>query len=146
MTGMTKNRMDNIGDKAKDTAHEIGKEAKDLASTVADKARDATKVVADKAGDAADFVGEKADAVADRAGDGLKNLAGKVRDNTPDHGIVGKAADKVADGIEQTGKYLKDEGFTGMGKDMLELIKNNPIPALLIGVGLGYLLARATRS
>ena len=33
-----------------------------------------------------------------------------------------------------------------MADDLTTLIKNNPIPALLVGVGIGFLLARITRS
>ena len=31
-----------------------------------------------------------------------------------------------------------------MAEDLTDLIRRNPIPALLVGVGLGFLLARAT--
>ena len=33
-----------------------------------------------------------------------------------------------------------------MAGDLTDLVKNNPIPALLIGIGLGFLLGRAMRS
>jgi len=36
--------------------------------------------------------------------------------------------------------------MTGMGRDVVNLVKSYPLPALLIGMGLGYLLARATTS
>ena len=133
-------------DKIKDTAKEAGHQVAGLAESVADKARDATRVVADKVGDAASYVGDKADGAAGYVGEGLGSLAGRVRDNAPKEGVLGSAADTVARGIEKTGDYLKDEGFTGMGKDLMGLVKNYPIPALLIGLGLGYLIARSTRS
>jgi len=133
-------------DKIKDTAREAGHQAGNLAEAVADKARDATRMVADKAGDAASYVGDKADSAAGYVGEGLGGLAGRVRDNAPKEGMLGSAADTVARGIEKTGDYLKDEGVTGMGRDLVNLVKNYPVPALLIGLGLGYLIARSTRS
>jgi hypothetical protein len=33
-----------------------------------------------------------------------------------------------------------------MAEDLTDLIKRNPIPAVLIGVGIGFLLAQLTRS
>ena len=33
-----------------------------------------------------------------------------------------------------------------IGDDLTNLIRRNPIPALLLGVGVGFLLARAIRS
>jgi hypothetical protein len=60
--------------------------------------------------------------------------------------MLGSATDTVAKGFERTGDYLREEGMTGMGRDMLNLVKSFPLPALLLGMGLGYLLARATTS
>jgi hypothetical protein len=31
-----------------------------------------------------------------------------------------------------------------MGEDLTNLIRRNPLPAVLVGIGIGYLLARAT--
>jgi uncharacterized membrane-anchored protein YhcB (DUF1043 family) len=33
-----------------------------------------------------------------------------------------------------------------MASDVTEMIKRNPIPALLMGIGLGFMLARLTSS
>ena len=42
------------------------------------------------------------------------------------------------------GVLVSGEGLQGIACDMTKMIKNNPIPSLLIGVGLGFLIARAT--
>jgi hypothetical protein len=60
--------------------------------------------------------------------------------------VLHNAASKVADTLDSGGRYLKEEGMTGMANDLTEMIKRNPIPALLVGVCLGVLIARATRS
>jgi hypothetical protein len=52
----------------------------------------------------------------------------------------------VAETLDSGGRYLKEEGMTGMANDLTDMIKRNPIPALLVGVCLGVLIARATRS
>jgi hypothetical protein len=52
----------------------------------------------------------------------------------------------VAGALETSGKYLEEKNLTGMVDDLTDLVRKNPIPALLIGVGLGFLLARTLRS
>jgi len=60
--------------------------------------------------------------------------------------MLGSAANRVADTLESGGKYLEQEGLSGMAGDLTDLVKKNPIPALLIAVAVGVLIARATRS
>jgi hypothetical protein len=57
---------------------------------------------------------------------------------------MGQATEAVAGGLERSGEYLKDQGFTGMAGDLTEMIKRNPIPALMFGIGVGFILARLT--
>jgi len=76
----------------------------------------------------------------------MESLGEKMREKGPDHGILGKASGAVAGALESGGKYLEDKKISGMADDLTDLIKRNPIPALLIGVGLGFLLARTFRS
>jgi len=120
--------------------------AKDMAGNVADKARDMASQAADKARDVASSAGRKADQVADRVGSGMTSAADSLREHAPDKGMLHTAAGKVADTLESGGQYLKEEGLTGVADDLTNLIKRNPIPALLVGICLGVLIARATRS
>jgi hypothetical protein len=48
--------------------------------------------------------------------------------------------------MEAGGKYLEEQGMTGLVDDVAGLIKRNPVPSILVGVGLGILIARAIRS
>jgi hypothetical protein len=48
--------------------------------------------------------------------------------------------------LESGGRYLQQEGLSGIMDDVTELVKRNPIPALLLGIGIGFILARATSS
>jgi hypothetical protein len=58
--------------------------------------------------------------------------------------VLGSAKSAAADALERTGRYVEQEGFSGMAGDVSELIRKNPIPALLLGIGFGFLLARFT--
>jgi hypothetical protein len=60
--------------------------------------------------------------------------------------MLGKASEAVASTLEKGGSYLQDKNLSGMADDVTEMIKRNPIPAVLIGVGLGFLLGRTLRS
>lgn len=101
--------------------------------------------VKDKASEYASKVSEKADEAAASVGSGLKSTANTVRENLPSKGVIGAASEKVADTLERSGEYLENKGLSGVSEDVLTMIKKNPIPAVLIGIGVGYLLACATR-
>jgi len=132
--------------KAQDTGTAVLDKTKEMASTASDKAKDAASTVAQKAEDFASNVGHKAEDATSAVGDSMKNLASSIRENAPQGGFVGSASSTVADTLESGGRYLQEEGLKGIGEDLTNLIKRNPIPALLVGIGLGYMIARATRS
>jgi hypothetical protein len=126
------------------TSQQVKDKAKDAANTAIDKASDFAQRAGEKAGDLAHQAGERADTAASSVGTGMKNLAGTVREHTPQGGMLGAASERVAEGLEAGGKYLEDKGLSGVGDDIAGLIKRNPIPAVLIGIGIGFLLASAT--
>jgi len=121
-------------DKAKDAAAGTMDRAKDMAGHAADKARDMGRSAADMAENATS-----------RVGSGIESMAGTLRDKAPHEGMMGTAANRVADTLERGGRYLQEEGISGVAGDVTDLIKRNPIPALLVGVGIGFLLAQAIR-
>jgi hypothetical protein len=59
-------------------------------------------------------------------------------------GAVSTAATAVAGGVESASSYLQEKKFEEMATDLTALIRQYPVPSLLVGVGLGYLLARLT--
>jgi hypothetical protein len=120
--------------------------AQDAASNVMDKAKQVAGNVADKAKDVASAVGDKAESATQAVGSGMQSLAGTIRDKAPHGGFIGGAASGVAGALDSSGRYLEEQGLSGMAEDLTNLIRRNPIPALLAGVGLGFLLARMTRS
>jgi len=115
------------------------KKAQDAGTQALDKTKDAVKV-------AGEALSETADAGVAAVGGGLKTLAGSIRDNGPHDGMLGEATTTIAKGLESGGKYLQKEGVSGMAEDVSEMIKRNPIPAVLVGVGIGFMLAQLTRS
>jgi ElaB/YqjD/DUF883 family membrane-anchored ribosome-binding protein len=97
----------------------------------------------ESAKDVSRTVAEKADQAAGSVGSTLKTAADKIRENAPDSGYLGTAARGVSDTLASGGRYLEREKLSGAFEDMTDVIRNNPVPALLIAVGVGFLLARA---
>jgi ElaB/YqjD/DUF883 family membrane-anchored ribosome-binding protein len=92
----------------------LTEKAKDVASSVAEKAKDVASSVGDTAQEAYSSVSQRA----------------------------GEAARTVEDTWEHGRRYVTEQGFSGMADDLTNLIRRNPIPALLVGFCLGFLVAR----
>jgi len=118
-------------DMAKDTANKAGSYVKDAASTVAQKAEDAASYVAHKAEDCTTSVGQN-----------LKSFAGTIRSNAPHEGMLGNAGTAVANTLETYGRELEQHGLGGIADDITNTVRRHPVPAVMIGIGLGFLLAR----
>lgn len=88
----------------------------------------------------------RADDATHAVGSGIQSLAGTIRDRGPHSGMLANATEGLASGLESTGRYLQEGGLSGMGSDLTNLIRRNPVPALLVGFGLGILLSRALSS
>ena len=60
-------------------------------------------------------------------------------------GAISTAATAVAGGLESASSYLQEKKFEDMASDLTVLIRRYPVQSLLVGVGLGYVLARLTK-
>jgi uncharacterized protein YjbJ (UPF0337 family) len=105
-----------------------------VVENVTTKARELSSTAVNKANEAATVVGEK-----------LDSLANVIRERAPREGSVATAATTVVDRLESAGSYLREKKFDHLAKDVTELVRTYPVQSLLIGVGIGYLLARRTR-
>ncbi|MGH7846057.1 MAG: hypothetical protein ACREQW_12935 [Candidatus Binatia bacterium] len=111
-----------------------------LAATVSETAGQA----ADQAQESASEAASKAREIASKVGHKVKELAEKVRERSP-HETVRETTYKVANKLESAGSYLEDKDFESMINDVGSLIRRYPWKSLLIGVGVGFLLARGVR-
>lgn len=130
-------------DKAKEAASGIGEKVSEAASYIGEQAKAATSSAMHSAEDAASYVGKKADDGVHAVGSSLKSFGDTVRHTAPQRDMLKDGMCAVADTLENTGKYLEEEGLSGIASDVTALIKRNPIPALFVGIGVGFLLARA---
>jgi ElaB/YqjD/DUF883 family membrane-anchored ribosome-binding protein len=126
-------------DKLKDAASNLGEKTKDAASAAASAAGEAVS-------GAASSLGKSADKMASSAGSSVKHLGETIKAKGPQDGVLGGATRAVADTIQEGGRYLEQEGFSGMVEDTAELIRRNPLPAVLVGIGVGFLIGRTLGS
>jgi hypothetical protein len=110
----------------------------------ADQASDVATTIGQKAGEVISSVAERADEATSAFGAHMQSWAGAIRENNPSRAPSDSAADAVANTLESGGRYLREQGLSGLGADVTQLIRRNPVPAVLIGIALGYLVARGT--
>jgi ElaB/YqjD/DUF883 family membrane-anchored ribosome-binding protein len=115
------------------------------ANQASEKVQQATSTAMDKAQEMASSAGTKAEEATAALGQRVQSVAGTIRERGPQEGMLGNASGAVADRLDTAGRYLQEEGLAGMAEDVTELIRRNPIPAMFIGIGIGFMLARLLR-
>jgi len=113
---------------------QFGDDTGGVVATMTAKAQEFGASAATKSNEAATVVGEK-----------IGSLATVIRENVPQEGAMGTAATSVVDGLESASSYLREKKFGHLAKDVSALVHAYPVQSLLIGVGIGYLLARRPR-
>jgi hypothetical protein len=143
---------DMINEGGKDFAgavKEVGTEAwgkaKDVGAGVVDKAKEAATAVGGMATSAAAAVGHKADDLTAAAGHEIKGFGDTLAKKSPHEGLTGAASQAVAEGMRGSGRYLEEAKLSGMAQDVEKLIKNHPVPALLVCLGIGFCIGRALK-
>jgi ElaB/YqjD/DUF883 family membrane-anchored ribosome-binding protein len=134
-------------------AKDAGWQAADKAKEALDKAREAGVLavketaasVGDMATHAASAVGKKADDLTATAGADIKKLGDRIEEKGPHEGMLGHASKAVADTFRESGKYIEDAKLSGMTEDVAQLIRRNPIPAVLVGIGVGVMIGMTLR-
>jgi len=138
-----KNKVQEMGNQASQAASNAAENVKSAASYVADQAKDVASNASKQAANVGSYLDSKAEDATAALGSGLRSASEAIRQNAPHEGRLGQASSAVAQTLSDTGDYLEREGLKGIGNDLTALIKRNPIPALIIGIGLGFLVARA---
>lgn len=144
-TSATKPREDNgpmsgpAVDRLRDASSQAVSQAEDALHSVGQMASNALPA-------AGQVIGQTADNLATAAGGRLKGLGETMARNTPKDGLLGTASQTVAQGLEKGGDYLSREGISGLAGDVTDLIRRNPVPAVLLGLGIGFLIGRLAGS
>ena len=132
-------------DKASQAANDL--RSTDVGAVIDDtkqRAAETVETVKAKAGELGDQASAKADDAMTAAGDQLKNVAQTIVEHAPE-GKAGELAVNAADALDRGGNYLRDADVAKVRSDLETIIRDHPIEALAVGLGVGFLLARATR-
>jgi len=150
------NQASDMAQSAVDKVKQAGDKASDIAQSAVDKvkqtaedlrSKDASEIVVDaraKAAEVGDVAASKVDSAMTVTGAQMSTLAQTVRENAPE-GKAGEVAAKAADALDRGGEYLQVADLQMVRSDLERVIREHPIESLLVGVGIGYLVARATR-
>jgi len=125
--------------------NDLAGEANQFATQAKEAVGDAASKAKQTAASLSASAGKKAAEAAAAVGDGMKNLGERIRESLPSEGYLGQASRSVATSLEEGGKYLAKEGLSGLAADLGSAIKRNPLPAVLVGLGLGFLIGRTVR-
>ena len=128
------NKVQPIAGDVKDTAQNVVNKVQDLGAQVADKAQDLGAQAVDRADAATMTVGGK-----------MSDAAQTIRDNAPASGPIANVAETAADTLERAGSYLQEQDLSDIRSDLEGIIRRHPVESLLVGLGVGYLLARSMR-
>jgi hypothetical protein len=120
--------------------------ATEAIETAKEKAQDMAHKAGEKLSEGADKAREKTEDALGYAGGSVRSLGEKIQEKGPQSGMLGSASKTVGEQLEGVGSYLESRGLSGIGEDLTSMIKRNPIPTVLISIGVGFLLARAFRS
>lgn len=145
MASATMKTPGNATEQARTEANAATNKATEALNHVGQAVNSAATAAGQKASELATAAGQRADEAAGTVGKGAQSLADTVRKQGPQEGVLGQATRGVASGLEQAGKYVEDKQLSGMADDVGSMIKANPVPSVLIALGVGFLLGRALR-
>jgi ElaB/YqjD/DUF883 family membrane-anchored ribosome-binding protein len=125
--------------------HDIRSSVEGTASKAGEKVQQAASAAMSKAQELASSASQRVDEATAALGERVKSAGSALRERGPREGMLGTATGTTADYLENTGRYIQEEGIVGMTEDIAELIRRNPIPAMMVGVGIGFMLAKMFR-
>lgn len=129
------NKIQDVGNACAQAASTAGEAIRSNAGNMAEQAKE-------MANRASSYLDSKANEATTAIGESLKSAGSAIRRGAPQEGSMGQASSAVAQTLADTGDYIETQGIQGIENDIANLIKKNPIPSLLMGVGLGFMLAR----
>lgn len=104
---------------------------------------------AEKAKARVEEAGRKAKETADenltKAAGGLETAAERLREKTPDEGMMGEASEKVASGVESAAGYLRDKDTSQIVEDIESYAREHPMQAVGGALVAGFLIGRILR-
>lgn len=118
---------------------------RETAGTLGKMAGAAVSAVEKMASHTAENISDDADYLASSAGRGVQRIGEQLSRVAPDSGIVGDVSQSVVRTLTEGGEYLEGSKLSGLRQDLTKVISRNPIPTILISIGLGWIASRMLR-
>ena len=118
---------------------------RETAGTLGKMAGAAVSAVENMASQTAENFSDDADYLASSAGRGVQRIGEQLSRVAPDSGIVGVVSQSVVRTITEGGEYFEGSKLSGLRQDLTKVISRNPIPTILISIGLGWIASRMLR-
>lgn len=138
-TASAKSDSQNVQDRVQDAAKQTFDGATNVARDVSARAKDAFGNMAKGVSAASEFVDRKAAEATAALGGQLKSAGKSVRDYSSRDGESCERSETIAQTLENAGDYVQQKGLKGIEDDLISIVKNNPIPAILMGIAVGFL-------
>ncbi len=136
MDTKSKNIMTDIANSASENTTaamaELSKKLHENTEIVKDKAEAAIEDLKTGSNDAINSLGEK-----------LNQASATIADKAQAHPEYASEIKTVADSLENSGNYLKKRNVSQIGGDMVELVRQHPLKAATLAIGLGLLIGQA---
>lgn len=129
-------------DTRKEEWSNVTDKAKEAVASAGQMARHAVSAAEAMACQAASDVGQRANNLTARVGADIHEMGDTLERSMPHSGVLGSASQAVAGSVKSGGEYLEDAKLSGMADDVASLIRKNPIPSVLISMGIGWFAAR----
>ena len=115
------NGQNGTGEKIQDAAQEVAKEFGELGRELRQRANSVRKEAVKQLNHAAESIRREA------------------RETTKDSSAH-QTADEVAKGLEKAAHYLNTNSVEQMGSEATKVVRQNPVPALLVALGIGMVI------
>jgi ElaB/YqjD/DUF883 family membrane-anchored ribosome-binding protein len=137
--------LDDVRDTIEEGVERGSRKISETAHRVADRTREVAGTVKSRASEIGARVSDRTDAAMSAAGERIENLGQSLRGRASDEGRVGKVLGRTASALEQSGLYLQESTPTDVRMDLEDVMRKRPVTTLLVGAGIGFLIARALR-
>ncbi|MFO7170052.1 MAG: hypothetical protein DIU80_018670 [Chloroflexota bacterium] len=141
-----KNFAERVTEKMQETADDVrSKDPGELLDDARAKTGEAIDTAKQKTSEVTHAAADKANEAMSAAGSQMASFAQTVRERAPAEGRAGEIATNAAEALERSGRYLQEADPRAVRRDLEQIIRDHPIESMLVGLGVGYLLARSMR-
>jgi ElaB/YqjD/DUF883 family membrane-anchored ribosome-binding protein len=138
-------QLDQVRETIEEGVERGSRKISETAHRVADRTREVASTVKTRASEIGSRVVDRTDAAMSAAGERIEHLGQSIRNRATDEGRMGRVLNRTASALEQGGLYLQESTPTDVRMDLEDVMRKRPLTTLLVGAGIGFLIARALR-